>query len=127
MAASSMRALSLANHLDVEHGVLRQQLGEYRSPRARLQLTLLVQLPVRTDYQLCPLLRRELGPRVSHRLRNMRPVNEGLKLVLRDRDGRAVGLVDEELVGFVVGVDTKVAARSAHPCDPGDNGLAHSS
>ena len=52
MAAPSMRALSLANHLDVEHGVLRQQLGEYRSPRARLQLTLLVQLPVRTDYQL---------------------------------------------------------------------------
>ena len=65
MAASSMRALSLANHLDVEHGVLRQQLGEYRSPRARLQLTLLVQLPVRTDYQLCPLLRRELGSRVA--------------------------------------------------------------
>ena len=122
-----MRALSLANHLDVEHGVLRQQLGEYRSPRARLQLTLLVQLPVRTDYQLCPLLRRELGSRVSHRLRNMCPVNEGLKLVLRDRDGRAVGLVDEELVGFVVGVDTKVAARSAHPCDPGDIGLAHGS
>ena len=52
MAAPSMRALSLANHLAVEHGVLRQQLGEYRSPRARLQLTLLLQLPLRTDYQL---------------------------------------------------------------------------
>jgi hypothetical protein len=47
-----MHALSLANHLDVEHSVLRQQLCEYRSQRGGLQLTLLLQLPLRTDYQL---------------------------------------------------------------------------
>jgi len=31
------------------------------------------------------------------------------------------------LVGFVVGVDTEVAARSAHPCDSSDIDLAHGS